>query len=161
MSLSLHKITELQKSNSTYEDNIKEGKATDKTMFSLSWDIEELKKLLSDCRSLCVEMSAVLDAVSNADIDLQQYNLPRKLSSIRERLSNLVKGLTRFKRQPATHIFVMMISSEHRNCKPYAVPVQCIPYAGLNEDNLRRLVTELVKEMVDNGMKVAGKLLPL
>ena len=45
-------------------------------MFSLSWDIEELKNLLSDCRSLSVEMSAVLDAVSNADIDLQQYNLP-------------------------------------------------------------------------------------
>ena len=76
MSLSLYKITELQKSNSTYEDNIKEGKATDKTMFSLSWDIKELKKLLSDCRSLSVEMFVVLDAVSNADIDLQQYNLP-------------------------------------------------------------------------------------
>ena len=45
-------------------------------MFSLSWDIEELKKLLSDCRSLSVEMFVVLDAVSNADIDLQQYNLP-------------------------------------------------------------------------------------
>ena len=54
----------------------------------------------------------------------------------------------------------MMISSEHRNCKPYAVPVQCIPYAGLNEDNLRRLITELVKEMADNGMKVAGRLCP-
>ena len=46
MSLSLHKITELQKSSSTYDSKIKEGKATDKTMFSLSWDIEELKKLI-------------------------------------------------------------------------------------------------------------------
>ena len=49
----------------------------------------------------------------------------------------------RFRRKAATHIFVIMISSELRNRKPYALPVQCIPYAGLNEESMRRLINEL------------------
>ena len=35
---------------------------------SLSWDIEELKKLSSEGRSLRVELSAAFDVASNADI---------------------------------------------------------------------------------------------
>ena len=51
-------------------------------------------------------------------------------------------------------MFVLMISSELRNKKPYAVPVQCIPYAGMRESDIRQLINLLIKEM---GMKVAGK----
>ena len=58
---------------------------------------------------------------------------------------------------PATHIFVLIISSELRDKQPYAVPVQFFPYAGLKEVDMRRIITQLVKEMVRNGMKVAGK----
>ena len=49
-----------------------------------------------------------------------------------------------------------MISTELHNKKPYALPVQCFPYDGLKENDLRRLITELIKEMVAHGMKVAG-----
>ena len=128
-------------------------------MFSLCWDIEELKKLSSEGRNLRVELSAAFDVARNADINFQQYNMPRKLSSIRERLGTFVKGVTRFRRKAATHIFVIMISSELRNRKPYALPVQCIPYAGLNEGSMRRLINELVKEMIGCGMKVSGEVL--
>ena len=68
-----------------------------------------------------------------------------------------MKGVFRFKRTPATHIFVLIISSELRDKKPYAVPIQFFPYAGLKEVDMRRIVTQLVKEMVRNGMQVAGK----
>ena len=86
-----------------------------------------------------------------------EFNLPRKLSGIRTHLQEVVKGVFRFKRTPATHIFVLMISSGLRDKKPYAVPIQFFPYAGLKEVDMRRIVTQLVKEMVRNGMKVAGK----
>ena len=49
-----------------------------------------------------------------------------------------------------------MLSSELRNKKPYAVPVQCIPYAGLKEVDIRKLVSALCKEMNQCGMKAAG-----
>ena len=53
---------------------------------------------------------------------------------------------------------MIMISSDLRDCKPYALPVQCLPYAGMNEETIRRLVNELLMEMVGYGMKVAGEL---
>lgn len=149
--------TELEQFNTTYEEHLQSGKASDKTMFSLSWDIEELKNISTEGRMLRVELSSTLDTVSTADADFQQLNVARKITSIRERLGALVKEATRFKRKAATHIFVIMISSELRDCKPYALPVQCIPYAGLDEANMRRLVNSLIVEMVSRGMKVSGE----
>ena len=49
-------------------------------------------------------------------------------------------------------------SSEVRSKKPYALPVQCIPCAGLKESDLHRIVNELLREMVAHKMKVAGTL---
>ena len=73
------------------------------------------------------------------------------------KISEVVQGIYRFKRTPATHCFVMMISSALRDRKPYAIPIQCFPYAGLKEGDMRRLVTNIVKEMTKEGMEVAGK----
>ena len=68
----------------------------------------------------------------------------------------MIKRIIRFKHKPATHIFIFMISSELREKKPYALPVQCISYAGMKETDIRRLVTELIAEMINHGLKVAG-----
>ena len=57
---------------------------------------------------------------------------------------------------PATHIFVLTLNSEQHNKKPYAVPIQCVPYAGLKEVVIRNLVSALCKEMSHHGMKVSG-----
>ena len=50
-----------------------------------------------------------------------------------------------------------MISSDARDRMPYALPVQCLPYAGLKEMEVRSLVSSLCKELVTLGMKVSGK----
>ena len=44
-----------------------------------------------------------------------------------------------------------------RDRKPYALHIQCLPYAGLKEKDVRRLVSNLCKEMVSLGMKVSGE----
>ena len=125
-------------------------------LFALTWDIHELSCLVSVGRTLRVDMATALDILSNSAADHQRLNLPRKLGSIRNRCADFERRTTKFRRKPATHVFVLMISSELRDKKPYALPVQCIPYAGLKESDIRRLVNELVKEMVSNGMKVSG-----
>ena len=126
-------------------------------MFALSWDVQELTQLISVGRSLYADVEATLEIVKNPAADYQQCNIPRKLSSIRSKYVDLMKRIIRFKRSPATHVFTFMISSELRNKKPYALPVQCFPYDGLKENDLRRLITQLIKEMVAHGMKVAGR----
>ena len=97
------------------------------------------------------------DLVHDLDTNFEQSNIPRRLTNFRGRLSAVVKAVYKYKRQPASHVFVFMISSEQRNQKPYALPVQCIPCASLKEIELRRLTTELVAEMVKRGMNVVGK----
>ena len=49
-----------------------------------------------------------------------------------------------------------MISPEERNRKPYALPVQCLPYAGLGDDQIQSLVNKVIgrnqKEWNESGM---------
>ena len=57
-------------------------------------------------------------------------------------------------------MFVVMISPEERQRKPYALPVQSIPYTGLTENQSRGIVSKVLKEMHDRGMETTGKLFP-
>ena len=50
-----------------------------------------------------------------------------------------------------------MISPESRDKKPYALPVQCLPYVGMSEDMIRALANALIGEMTTRGMKVVGE----
>ena len=50
-----------------------------------------------------------------------------------------------------------MISPENRQQKPYALPVQCIPYKSLTAAVARSLINNLVQEMVNMEMEVVGK----
>ena len=65
------------------------------------------------------------------------------------------KGVYRFRCCAAGHIFVIMISSGHTK-KPYAYPVQCIPYASLTDNECRKLMDGIIAEM-KRHMKVAGR----
>ena len=125
-------------------------------MFSLAWDLEEQKKTFNDCRKLISELSNLLLVYANPNYDLVQENVPFKLVQLRQSLLNTVKALFWYQRTPATHVFVFMISNELRNVKPYALPVQCIPCAGLSEKEIRRLTNELIKAMTSKGMLITG-----
>lgn len=124
-------------------------------MFDLTWEIHDLDAVGNEGRSLYTEIAAVLDLCNPTSF--QAENIPRKLSKLRKRLTDMHKRVVRFRRIVATHLFVLMISSELRDKKPYAVPVQCVPYAGLKEEDIRRLISELTKELVNRGLNVAGK----
>ena len=99
---------ELHTANSTCEE--KSGGTTDQTMFSLSWDVEELKNISIECRQMYSELT---ECINNCTSQLfHQSNVPRKLTQIRQRLSELTKRIRHFRREPAMHIFVLMISSD-------------------------------------------------
>ena len=49
-----------------------------------------------------------------------------------------------------------MISCEERRTKPYAIPVQCIPYKGLGDMKVCQLANNIIREMVTRNMKIAG-----
>ena len=72
------------------------------------------------------------------------------------KLSSFVKAVSRHKRTAATHVFVFMVGTVDRCHKPYSLPVQCIPYKGLPDQQARKLADAVVAEMTSRGMKVAG-----
>lgn len=127
-------------------------------MFSLSWDVDELKNITAECRKVYYDLESCITACT--DQLFQEQNVPKKLTSIRSKLTDIIRRTAHFRRNPASHVFVLMVSSDARNKKPYALPVQCIPYAGLKETDLRRLINDLCREMVSLGMDVSGKELP-
>ena len=149
---------ELKKAQLEYEQKLKSSHPSEQAMFSLVWEVEELTQLCDEGHALRVEILAAQDVLNMPDTERHHHNLPRKLCSIREKRIDMIKRTIRFRRQPATHVFVIMISSEFRDRKPYALPVQCVPYSGLKEKDIRRLANELIKVMVLYGMNVAGKL---
>lgn len=50
-----------------------------------------------------------------------------------------------------------MISAEDRRKKPYALPVQCIPYKGIGDTTVCELANKIICEMVKRKMNVAGR----
>ena len=109
------------------------GTTSDQTMFGLSWDVQELKNIDLECQQVCSELHHCIDSCRPESF--QEQNIPRKLVEIRRKLCEIVKQIAHFRRTPALHVF--MISLESRSKKPYALPVQCIPYCGLKDAELR------------------------
>ena len=128
----VHIIIELASINSEYEQKLKQRQHSDKAMFSLAWDIQELKKTHDECHKFISKLSNLSLSISKSDYDTKS-NVPYKLSSLQESLK-ILKAIFWYKRKPATHAFIFKIASDRRDTKPYAMHVQCIPCAGLMEE---------------------------
>lgn len=85
------------------------GKATDKTLYALGWTIDELSRLTEECRALGVELMNLLEKLEDESTDIVRSNVARTLTVCQERLRTFIKGVTRHKRMPASHILVTMI----------------------------------------------------
>ena len=130
-----------------------------KSLFKLAWKVKELETLAASIRQLVVDIKILIERVNDLNYSLVANNVAGYLGSLRSRLSEAVKLITRDQRTEATHIFVFMISSEIRNRKPYALPVQCLPIASLKDAQVRDLANKIVAVMRQKGMKVAGKII--
>ena len=62
------------------------------------------------------------------------------------------------KRQPAaTHILLFLLSDEKRNRKPYAIPIQYIPYHSIKDQFVRDMSKDIKVAMTTMGLKPVGK----
>jgi len=122
----------------------------------LSWKVKELNELGEVGRSLHSEVNQLRQDVQSDQCIWRGDNIPRQLKNIRDKVVAFITGLTRHQCIPATHVLVFMISNEERNRKPYALPVQCIPYRGISDAKERELANKVIHEMVKREMRVAG-----
>lgn len=125
-------------------------------MFKLAWDVQELGELNERGRKLVVNCGSLKAKLMQAGYNMISDNFPRQLTAVKQELLSFTKQVIKYKRTPATHILVVMISPEERTKKPYALPVQCMAYVSLGDMTVRRICDVLIKEMSARGMKVAG-----
>jgi hypothetical protein len=142
----------LEKANTLYYEKQK-AEVSEKQLVDCCWVVKSLSDAVADGRSIVTEISSILDALDESQ---QSTNIPFRIREIVNRLKNFLKILTKHQRTPATHIFVFMISPEERIRKPYAIPIQCIPYTSLTVAQLRVLLNKVITEMHKRKMKIAG-----
>lgn len=140
----------LRTKNDEYCTQRETQKASITKMHRLGWEVDELQRLLDECQWIMREINKLKSAEDSG-------NVQRRLTDLRQRMRKFVKGIVPFQRTAATHIAVYMISDEQRIKKPYAIPIQCMPYRGMNGTLGRRLVKSIVAEMYRRGMNVSGK----
>lgn len=130
------------------------GNSTTNVLHALAWSVDELQRLIESGRKSNVDIQ-VLREFFQDDVDSVGVNIPRQVSAI---LVEIVKGVYHYRRTVASHVLVIMISTESRNRKPYALPVQCIPYSSFKDSKIRVVLNSVIREMISLGMKVAGLL---
>lgn len=151
--------TDLVKVNNEYATKQQGGVSTEKLMMRLAWNIKDLSDLNECGRKVIQECDIIKQRLDDCSYDRISNNLAKTVSMLCDLARTFVKEVTKFKRVAATHVLVLMISPEQRASKPYALPVQCIAYKSLKDNEVRKIANELVKEMSLRGMKVAGILL--
>ena len=49
-----------------------------------------------------------------------------------------------------------MVADEQRNTKPYAIPIQYVPYKGIRDQEVRDLTKGIKEQMTNAHLKVVG-----
>ena len=146
----------LQVKSKRYSEKQQAEKVNEKTMLELAWVVEELSKLSETGRQLTVDSKTLLDKSQDPKYDNVTDNFKRKLSTFKDQSVAFLKKGVKYKRTPATHALVVMISPEERNKKPYALPVQCLAYESLSDQAVLSIANKVIGELAKRGMKVAS-----
>ena len=164
-------IAALQKASDSYSAKV--DSASEKKVVQLAWNVDDLNRLSSLGRSMRTEVISLKEILEDSSTDIVALNVAGKLYDLKKRLSEFVKGvfpisclclivlllllgLYKHKRTAATHIMVVMISTESRVRKPYALPVQCFSYVGITVNQMRAILDRVITAMKARNMAVNG-----
>lgn len=126
------------------------------TLKDCNWDVVEYQTLIEDAqaiKSTCEQSKKELVLGCN---EHQLKTCKALLKDATPKIKAYTRDLFKKKRTAASHVEVIMISDEKRNCKPYALPVKFVPCQTLKDEQVRELNQEIKQKMAENGLKVAG-----
>ena len=146
----------LKKADEMYQSKFNSANTSQSMLMHLCWETVEFNTLLQEAQALNSRLDNLLLSLSPtaprvADVIASLQNMSKELS-------DYFRNLFIKKRQPpATHILIIMVSEERRNKKPYALPVQYVPYHTLRDQYIRDLSKSVKLEMTKLGMKTVGR----
>ena len=145
----------LENAQTDYQTKFDAPNSSKATLMNLCWETVEFNTLLQKSQVLSSQLEDLLTHLNPVHPRVQ--DVARSLQNMREEFSDYLRNLYVKKRQPAaTHVMVFMVSEERRLRKPYALPVQYVPYHSLKDQYIRDLSQNIKREMTNLGMKVVG-----
>lgn len=117
-------------------------------MLELARSNVEFQELVKKVKLFRVELDVVVEGYNN--------HAGCNLFTLRAKLKKYLKDLFSKKRVAASYLLVFMIADELRNTKPYAIPVQFLPYKSITDSKLSDLEIKLEDAMKHTGMTVVG-----
>jgi hypothetical protein len=139
----------LENATEIYNKKVDSRNVSQDNLVALAWDVTGYSEL--------VKMNGEL--ISKICFLQEDQNLTTvgSWNNLRDKLCNYLKQLYFRKREPASHLMVFMIADEHREFKPYAIPVRVLPVTTVTDNDMRHLRDQLVDAMEELGMIVVGK----
>ena len=138
-----------------YSAKIAKGSSPTNTLYQLAWNVYEIgRQIDSGCKAR-VEVQCLLDSLKS--VNESRANIHHRVPQVKSSLCEIVKGYYCYRHTAATHIVVIMISTETCTKKPYALPVQCLPYRSLTDSAIWEVLNNVIRQMTILEMKVVGK----
>ena len=99
------------------------------------WEVAELNELLLK---------------GNALLSCSNANLCKSISEF-------ISAVFKKRREAATHVLVIMAAEETRRKKPYALPLQFIPYKSMKDEELRAVLQNVKATLIKEGITTVGQ----
>ena len=82
----------LQKANSDYSAKLASNTASDKTLFTLGWKLDELARLSEAGRDIKVKILQLIESLSDEKCDVVAANVASRLGNLRKSATCFLKG---------------------------------------------------------------------
>lgn len=124
---------------------------------TLCWERVEFNTLLQQSQSF-KEQFELMKSLLNHPVSPRARDVKNQYTTLFPDMHKYLRNLFIKKRQPAaTHVLLFLISDERRNKKPFAMPVQYVPYHSIKDQYLRDMTDKIKQEMVKMDLKPVGK----
>ena len=152
--------TGLVSAEQEYEKKFNAPNTSQQLLKTLCWERVEFNTLLQQAQCFLEKYEAMVQFLHQPVP--REKDVVTALQHIEKDALCYLRNLFVKKRQSgATHVLLFLVSDERRNRKPYALPVQYVPYKSIRDQFVRDLTDIIKREMIALGLKPVGKFIVL
>ncbi|XP_078605180.1 uncharacterized protein LOC144878460 [Branchiostoma floridae x Branchiostoma japonicum] len=144
----------LTAANDKYEAKYRQSNSSVEMLKMLAWERIEYNTLLEQAKAYHDRYESLLRALDPSAPATGQVR--KCLKEMAPDSQIFLNNLFKKKRQAADHAMVIMVADERRRQKPYAVPVQLVPYHSIRDQQLQGLLENCHAEARKLGLIPVG-----
>jgi len=147
--------TGLVSAEQEYEKKFNAPNTSQQLLKTLCWERVEFNTLLQQAQCFLEKYEAMAQCLHQQVP--REKDVVTALKNIEKDALCYLRNFFMKKRQPgATHVLLFLVSDERRNRKPYALPVQYVPYKSIRDQFVRDLTDIIKTEMIALGLQPVG-----